>query len=142
MGFINKNTNLITNILMLCLIIIFGYQSFLMKESVKSTHKLKIITQNNKLIKKDNILRNDLLQTEIKRIEDINDKRFELLSWSLGILFSILTVFITFQFVISKGIVRDITYEELNKIIPDVNQLIEERNKFIKSEISEMQKES
>jgi pheromone shutdown protein TraB len=138
MDFINKNNNIIVNFLMICLIVIFGYQTYLMKESVKSTHKLKIITQNNKNIQKDNILKNNILETELKRIEDINDKRFDLLSWFLGILFSILTVFISFQFIISKTTVRDIAYEELNKIIPDINQLIEERNKFIKSEISEM----
>jgi len=123
---------------MLTLIIIFGYQTVIMKDSVKSTHKLQIISQTNKTILIDFNIQNEVLKNEIKRIEDINDKRFELLAWFLAILFSIVTVFLTFQFINSKATVRDIAYEELNKIIPDINTLVEERTWFIKSELNEM----
>jgi len=123
---------------MLTLIIIFGYQTVIMKDSVKSTHKLQIISQTNKTILIDFNIQNEVLKNEIKRIEDINDKRFELLAWFLAILISIVTVFLTFQFINSKATVRDIAYEELNKIIPDINTLVEERTWFIKSELNEM----
>ena len=138
MKWINRNNIIILNIFMLTLIIIFGYQTVIMKDSVKSTHKLQIISQTNKTILIDFNIQNEVLKNEIKRIEDINDKRFELLAWFLAILFSIVTVFLTFQFINSKATVRDITYEELNKIIPDINTLVEERTWFIKSELNEM----
>ena len=138
MKWINRNNIIILNIFMLTLIIIFGYQTVIMKDSVKSTHKLQIISQTNKTILIDFNIQNEVLKNEIKRIEDINDKRFELLAWFLAILFSIVTVFLTFQFINSKATVRDIAYEELNKIIPDINTLVEERTWFIKSELNEM----
>lgn len=138
MKWLNRNNMIILNIFMLVLILIFSYQTFAMKDSIKSTHKLQIISQTNQKLSIDFNIQNEVLKNEIKRIEDINDKRFELLAWFLAILFSIVTVFLTFQFINSKTTVRDIAYDELNKIIPDINKLIEERTEFIKSELKKM----
>lgn len=138
MKWLNRNNMIILNIFMLVLILIFSYQTFAMKDSIKSTHKLQIFSQTNQKLSIDFNIQNEVLKNEIKRIEDINDKRFELLAWFLAILFSIVTVFLTFQFINSKTTVRDIAYDELNKIIPDINKLIEERTEFIKSELKKM----
>lgn len=53
MKWLNRNNTVILNIFMLLLVIILGYQTVIMKDSIKSTHKLQIISQTNKTLLMD-----------------------------------------------------------------------------------------
>ena len=55
------------------------------------------------------------LENDIKLVEEKNDGRFEVLTWSATLLITLLALFITINFIVSVSKVREIVDVELDK---------------------------
>jgi len=64
-------------------------------------------------------LTNEILSMEVKRIESINDKRFEMLGWGLSFIFILLGSFAVVNFINAKSTVKDMFAEEFDKKVAD-----------------------
>jgi peptidoglycan hydrolase CwlO-like protein len=56
------------------------------------------------------------VQAEMKRVEDINDKRSELLGWAIGLIFAAFSIAITLNLINSTTAARDKVSEALNEL--------------------------
>lgn len=108
-----------TTILYFVVIIIFIGQIFIL--NFYKTNDTKLFTEQTQILKKQCDVSNDivinkllLIDSDIKRIEQVNDKRFELLGWGLVLLLTTLTALIIVNFVNSKTSLRDVVYDELH----------------------------
>ena len=128
---------ILLDIILIGFIGIFIWQTLILSKSLQSTHTLKIVNRNNVEIALDLKSENQIILAEIRRIENINDKRFEILGWGLAMLFSMVGVIMTVQFINSKSSIRDLVNEELSKT--DLNELVEERKNLLKSEFDKIE---
>ncbi len=92
------------------------WQNNFLKQSLKQVeYKIDKI----KLTKKDSLtldLNNKMLliEAEIKRVETNNDKRFEVLGWSFGILSTFISIILLVNIVNSRTTNRDIIKDEIS----------------------------
>lgn len=84
-----------------------------MKNIMIQTSKIEITYSNLKdsIIKTDDIslLREKILilENDIKRVDELNNKRFEMLGWGFGILISTFAILLLVSYVNSKATMRD-----------------------------------
>jgi cell division protein FtsB len=157
MKWLKQNNFIFLNGFLLLLILIFAYQTLLLNKLATQTHTLqieRIQVENPKdslglasLADADEVLVE--LKGDIKRIEDINDKRFELLGWSLGLILTVVGAFLVVSQVNSKASIRDFVYEELtekndafNKKYEEIMTNINQRNEQMNNEIEVISKGS
>jgi hypothetical protein len=70
-----------------------------------SLHVSKDIKIQQELIK---------LKGEVTKIEEVNNKRFEILGWGLGILITVIAILLVVTYINSKASMRDMVYEEIH----------------------------
>lgn len=101
------------NISIVILILFLIYTSYNMKNIMIQTSKIEITYSNLKdsIIKTDDIslLREKILilENDIKRVDELNNKRFEMLGWGFGILISTFAILLLVSYVNSKATMRD-----------------------------------
>lgn len=101
--------------------------------------KLKITQKDSLQLDLNNKL--NLLQSKIEKVELANDKRFEILGWSFGMMCSLVLIILLLNYVNSKTAIKDLIRDEIDKIDEKreskINILItslEEANEFYNSE--------
>lgn len=103
------------------------WQNNFLKQSLKQVeYKIDKI----KLTKKDSLtldLNNKLLlmEAEVKRVETNNDKRFEVLGWSFGILSTFISIILLVNIVNSRTTNRDIIKDEINNSSSEIKEKYE-----------------
>lgn len=149
-----KWIKVLTPLVFICLIVIILGVTYSKSNDLKNifTTKYEInyvnvqheqITPNNELI---NIINTnnkniEILKSDIKRIEDINDKRFELLGWGLGFLIITLSVLFAITYFHSKSEAIDVINSELEGRNSDYNKEYSELISKIKDDITLVNKE-
>ena len=134
-------------ILNIVVIITIGFLFYIVgtiKENIVNDSILKVeIISNISDVKQTTKLTERIIKIEegVKRIGDINDKRFEILGWGFSVIFTIFALLIVINFVNSKATMRDLVYEELNNKNKDFNQEYSLLIKEIKDKRDQLQKE-
>ena len=104
------------------------WQNNFLKQNLKQVeYKIDKI----KLTKKDSLtldLNNKILliEAEIKRVETNNDKRFEVLGWSFGILSTFISIILLVNIVNSRTTNRDIIKDEINNSSSEIKEKYED----------------
>lgn len=128
-GLKNNWTTIIINLMVLCLFIFFisyTYGTFwndnFYKQNVKqieySVNKIKLTSKDSAIINNSNQLL--FLASEIKRVESNNDKRFEILGWTLAILSSFITIILGLSIYNSASKMKDEIKEQIVKHNTDI----------------------
>jgi len=113
---IKSITPILFFILIIGVLVFTTYNTFLLKESftknielvIKSdTKKQDIIDYNHKI---------ELLKSEIQKVEEVNNSRFDLIGWGFGLLITILTVLFVINHFYSKSEAIDIINEQFKDI--------------------------
>lgn len=115
--------------------ILLGFVSSLVYIGVKSNSQANIIEISNKI--KDNVKDSKLdslaivkLENEIRLVERKNDGRFEVLTWSAGLLVAILVVLMGVNFISSNAKAEDSARDEIDRKAADFkDKMTEELNK-------------
>ncbi len=77
------------------------------------------------------------MEAEIKRVETNNDKRFEVLGWSFGILSTFISIILLVNIVNSRTTNRDIIKDEIN----NSNSEIKEKYEDLIKKLEEVERE-
>lgn len=78
------------------------------------------------------------LENDIKLVEEKNDGRFEVLTWSATLLITLLALFITVNFIVSISKVREIVDIELDKRTQEIKQISEKLKENYEAKTKEM----
>ena len=145
-----KTLNVIfINIAVFATILFLVYMTFNMKECIITN--IEINSSDNKYprqIYKDDIT---ILQNDINRIDEINNKRFEMLGWGVGIVISTIALLLIISYVNSKATMRDMVYEELslknkdfqkkyNELLTEIRSKKDELNSEVDKVLSDIRK--
>jgi hypothetical protein len=118
---IKSNSLEIMNWLLIILIITLISSMFVFKSSFKQEYKLKIdktCKVDQSTIDIENIAE---IKSELKRIENIQNERFSMLSWVLPLSFSFVGFILVIGFINSKSTVNNLVYEEFDNKFKDFN---------------------
>ena len=101
----------LTIILLVVFLIVFSNS---LKDILSKTTTLKIEYINKQQTPTVDINEKiTIINNELKRIDELNNKRFEMLGWGLGIIITTFTLFIAVNYVNSKTTIRDIVNDEI-----------------------------
>lgn len=136
--------------ILLIFVILFTLQtSKNLKDSICIKYEIieqKVLLKSDTIIKSkniENLLSNnlrelELLRTDIKRVESINDKRFEMLGWGFGILLTTLSVLFVITYFYSKTEAIDVINAELEELNEEYNVESEILTSTLKDKIDEL----
>lgn len=113
---IKSITPILFFILIIGVLVFTTYNTFLLKESFTKNIELIIKSDTTQKETIDYNHKIELLKSEIQKVEEVNNSRFDLIGWGFGLLITILTVLFVINHFYSKSEAIDIINEQFKDI--------------------------